>query len=89
MVAWNLNSIRCPGVFLYGTSELAKIVGAIRPDLADRSQDGGAPTLDEFLGLVQAWLAAHPQHYLDADGCVEDLGGHLSADAFPSGIIGW
>lgn len=69
-------------------SDLATIVGAIRSDLADRSQDGSAPTLDEFLGLVQAWLSAYPQHYLDADGCVEDLGGRLFADALLAAASG-
>jgi hypothetical protein len=82
MVRWNLNATRCPSIFLCGTRVILRsIIGAIRSDLAERSHEGSALTLDEYLGLVQVWLAAYPQPYVDGDYCVEELGGRLFADA--------
>ncbi len=89
MVERNPSSIHCRGAFLYGSRAiLPRLLALFAPIWPTARKDGSAPTLDEFLGLVQAWLSAYPQHYLDADGCVEDLGGRLFADALLAAASG-
>ena len=73
---------------VWDVCDVAVVVAAIRTELADNSQRQDGPSLDEFLGAMEAWLRAYPLTYEDTGACAEEIGARFFADALLAAASG-
>jgi hypothetical protein len=73
---------------IWDPRDLSTVIVAIRAELTVGADRAVSPSLDEFLGAMESWLASYPQPYVDGGTSVEDVSGRLFADALLAAASG-